>query len=68
MDEQLQKARNTKYEVQVGYTEKRNIFLVADVVAQQAMAGIKRSTCTSLDPVSWVCGKCRAHCDRDCGK
>ena len=48
--------------------EKPHIFLVADVVAQQAMAGIKRWNCTSEDPVCWVCGKCRAHCDRDFGK
>ena len=38
------------------------------VIAQQAMAGIKRWNCTSVDPVCWVCGKCTAHCDRDFGK
>ena len=64
-DEQVQEAPNTKYEVQGGYLEKPNIFLVANVVAQQAMAGIKRWNCTSVEPVCWVCGKCRAHCDRD---
>ena len=32
------------------------------------MAGIKKWNCTSLDPVCWVCGKCRARCDRDFGK
>ena len=68
MDEQVQEALNTKYEVQGGYMGKPHIFLVADVVAQQAMAGIKRWNCTSVDPVCWVCGKCRAHCDRDFGK
>ena len=68
MDEQVQEALNTRYEVQGGYMEKPHIFLVADVVAQQAMAGIKRWNCTSEDPVCWVCGKCRAHCDRDFGK
>ena len=42
MDEQVQEALNTRYEVRGGYMEKPHIFLVADVVAQQAMAGIKR--------------------------
>ena len=66
IDEQVQEALNTKYEVQGGYMENPHIFLVADVVEQQAMAGIKRWNCTSVDPVCWVCGKCRAHCHRDC--
>ena len=35
MDEQVQEALNTRYEVQGGYMEKPHIFLVADVVAQQ---------------------------------
>ena len=68
MDEQVQEALNTRYEVQGGYMEKPHIFLVADVVAQQAMAGINRWNCTSEDPVCLVCGKCRAHSDRDFGK
>ena len=34
--------------------EKPNIFLVADVVARQAMAGIKRWNSTTADPVCWV--------------
>ena len=68
MDEQVPEALTTKYEVPGGYTEKPNIFVVADVVAQQAMAGIKRWNCTSVDPVCWVCGKYRARCDRDFGK
>ena len=67
MDEHVQEALNTKYEAQGSYVEQPNIFL-AYVVAQQAMAGIKRWNCTSVDPVSWVCGKCRARCDRDFGK
>ena len=61
MDEQVQEALNIRYEVQGGYMEKPHIFLVADVVAQQAMAGIKRWNSTSVDPVCCVCGKCRAH-------
>ena len=56
-DEQVQEALNTKYEPQGGYMEQPHIFLVADVVAQQARAGIKRWNCTSVDPVCWVCGK-----------
>ena len=68
MDEKVPVALNTKYEVQGGYMEKLHIFLVAGVVAQQAMAGIKRWNCTSVDPVCWVCRKCRAHCDRPFGK
>ena len=68
MYEQVQKALNTRYEVQGGYMEIPDIFLVADVVAQQAMASIKRWNCNSVVSVCRVCGKCRAHCDRDFGK
>ena len=64
MDEQVQETLNTKYEVQGGYMEKPHIFLVANVLARPAMADIKRWNCTSVDPVCWVCGKCRAQCDR----
>ena len=68
LNDQVQEALITKYEVQGGYMEKPDVFLVADVVAQQAMAGIKRLICTSVYPVCWVCGKSRACCDRNFGK
>ena len=31
-------------------------------------AWIKRWKCNGVDPLCWVCGKCRAYCDRDFGK